>query len=59
MRYQQLFTASQTSKVEFKFDGAVPNDINGYALGLTIKFLSISKDGPRHFDLMIYGKFRV
>ena len=32
IRYQQIFTASQKFKVEFKFDGVVPNDINGYAL---------------------------
>ena len=33
--YQKNFTASQPIKVEFKFDGVVPNDINGYALVLT------------------------
>ena len=26
------FTASQPTKVEFKFDGVVPNGISGYAL---------------------------
>ena len=29
IRYQQNFTASQPIKVKFKFDGVVPNDING------------------------------
>ena len=35
IRYQQNFAASQPIKVHFKFDGAVPHDINGYALVLT------------------------
>ena len=51
IRYQQNFTASQPIKVEFKFDGVVPIDINAYALVLTNKLLSISSDGNRHFDL--------
>ena len=37
IRYQKDFTNSQPIKVEFKFDGIVPNDINGYALVLTNK----------------------
>ena len=37
IRYQQDFTAPQPMKIEFKFDGVVPNDINGYALVLTNK----------------------
>ena len=52
IRYQKNFTNSQPIKVEFKFDGVVPNDINGYALVLTNKLVSISSDGQRHFDLM-------
>ena len=52
IRYQKNFTASQPIKVEFKFDGVVPNDINGYALVLTNKLISISSDGNRHFDLI-------
>ena len=52
IRYQKLFTASQPIKVEFKFDGVVPDDINGYALVLTNKLVSISSDGQRHFDLI-------
>ena len=52
IRYQQNFTDSQPLKVEFKFDGVVPNDINGYALVLTNKLVSISSDGQRHFDLI-------
>ena len=50
IRYQQNLTDSQTIKVEFKFDGVVPNEINGYALVLTNKFVSKSSDGQRHFD---------
>ena len=51
-RYQQIFTASQPIKVEFKFDGVISNDINGYALVLTNKLVFISSDGQRHFDLV-------
>ena len=52
IRYQKNFTISQPNKVEIKFDGVVPNDINGYALVLTNKLVSISSDGQRHFDLI-------
>ena len=52
IRYQKNFTNSQPIKVEFKFDGVVPNDINGYALVLTNKLVSVSSDGQRHFDLI-------
>ena len=52
IRYQKNYTASQPIKVEFKFDGAVPNNVNGYALVLTNKLVSISSDGQRHFDLI-------
>ena len=51
IRYQKNFTNSQPIKVEFKFDGVVPNDINGYTLVLTNKLISISSDGQRMFDL--------
>ena len=51
-RYQKNFTNSQPNKVETKFDGVVPNDINGYALLLMNKLFSISSDGDRHFDLI-------
>ena len=50
IRYQKNFTNSQPIKVEFKFEGVVPNDINGYALVLTNKLVSVSSDGQRHFD---------
>ena len=52
IRYQKNFTNSQPIKVEFKLDGVVPNDINGYALVLTNKLVSVSSDGQRHFDLI-------
>ena len=52
IRYQRNFTSPQSIKVEFKFEGVVPNDINGYALVLTNKLVSISSDGQRHFDLI-------
>ena len=52
VRYQKNYTASQPIKLEFNFDGIVPNDVNGYALVLTNKLFSISSDGQRHFDLI-------
>ena len=52
IRYQKKFTNSQPIKVEFIFDGFVPKDVNGYALVLTNKLISISSDGQRHFDLL-------
>ena len=52
LRYQQFFTASQPNAVEFKIDGVVPDDINGYALVLTNNLVSISSDGQKHFDLI-------
>ena len=52
IRYQKNYTASQTIKVEFKFDGVVTNNVNGYALVLTNKLVSISSDGQAHFDLI-------
>ena len=52
IRYQQNFTASQPLEVEFKFDGVVPNDINGYAWVLTNNLVSVSSDGQSHFDLI-------
>ena len=52
IREQQNFTISQPIKLEFKFDGAVPNDINGSALVLTNNLVSLSSDGQRHFDLI-------
>ena len=45
IRYQKNYTASQPIKVEFKFDGVVPNNVNGYTLALTNKLVSISSDG--------------
>ena len=50
MSYQQKFTASQPIKIEFKFDGFVPSDINGYALVLTNILESVSSDVQKHFD---------
>ena len=47
---QKNYATSQPIKVEFKFDGVVPNNVNGYALVLTNKLVAISSDGPRHFD---------
>ena len=38
IRFQQNFTFSQPICVKIKFQGVVPNDINGYALDLTNKW---------------------
>ena len=39
IRYKKNFTNSQSIEVEFKIEGVVPNDINGYALVLTKKLV--------------------
>ena len=52
IRYQQNFTASQPIKVEFKIDGVVPYDINGYVFVLTNKLISLSSDGQKRFGLI-------
>ena len=52
IRYQQNLTASQPIEIEFKFDGFVPKDINGYALVLANKLVSISSDGRKELDLI-------
>ena len=39
IRYEKNYTASQPIKVEFKFDGIVHKNINGYALVLTNKLV--------------------
>ena len=51
IRYQKNFESSQPIKVQFKFDGVVPAGIEGYALVLTNRLISISSDGQRMFDL--------
>ena len=52
IRYQKNYTASQSIKVEFKFGGLIPKKINGYALVLTNKLVSLGSDEHRHFDLI-------
>ena len=52
IRYQKNSTNSQPIKKEYKFDGVIPNHINGYALVLTNKIVSKSSDERRHFDLI-------
>ena len=51
-QYQKNFESAQPTKFEFKIHGVIPPGIYGYALVLTIKILSISSDGQRHFDLI-------
>ena len=51
IRYQKNFESGQSVKVEFKLDGLVPARTYGYALVLTKRFVSISSDGQRIFDL--------
>ena len=57
IRYQQIFTASQPIKIEFKFDGGLPNDIDGYGWLLTNKLVFVSSDGQRQFDSIITKYF--
>ena len=52
IRYQKTFGSTQSIKVEFKFSGNVPDNINGYALVLTNEIISISSDGQRQFDII-------
>ena len=52
IRYQKTFENAQPIKVEFKFSENIPAGINGYALVLTNKLISISSDGQRMFDLV-------
>ena len=53
VRYQKNLEAAQSIKVEFRFSENIPeNTINGYALVLKNKLISISSDGQRDFDLI-------
>ena len=51
IRYQQNFTAAQLIEEQFQFDVIVFNDVNGYALVLTNKLVSVSSNGQKPFDL--------
>ena len=50
-RNQEKSPAAQPIEEEFELDGAVPNDINVYALVLANELVAIRSDGHRHFDL--------
>ena len=52
IRYQKKIESAQPIKVQFLLSANIPAGIYGYALVLTNKLVSISSDGPRHFDLM-------
>ena len=52
IRCQQNLKASQPIKVDFKVDGLIPNDINGYALVLTNELISVRSDEQRYFELI-------
>ena len=52
IRYQQKVTVSQPNTIEIKFDGGGLYDINGYALVLTNKLVSIVSGGQQIFDLI-------
>ena len=51
-RYQKNFGSAQSIKVDIKFSENFPDCINGSALVLTNKLISISSDGQRQFDLI-------
>ena len=50
IRHQENFTAAQPIKEQFRFDGVVPSNKNGYALVLRNGLVSVTSDGQRHFD---------
>ena len=52
IRYQENVTAVQIIEVEFRFDGVVPANNNGYPLVLTNKVVSVSVDGQQHFGVI-------
>ena len=52
IKYQNKFESTQSIKVEFNFEGVITAGINGYALFLTNKLISISSDRQRQFDLI-------
>ena len=54
VRHHQDSSSAQRIKVRFDFRPAVPaaTNLNGYALSITNKKLSISSDGQSHFDLV-------
>ena len=52
LRYQQNLIVFQPIKVDFRFDGVVPSDVNGYVLVLTKKLVSLTSDGKRYFGLI-------
>ena len=52
IRYQKKLESAQPIKVEYNFDGVVPAGIYNYALVLTNKLISMSRDVSRHFDLI-------
>ena len=52
IRYQRNFTAFQPIEVEFKFKSVVCNDVNGFALVLKNKSVSMGSDGQTLFDLI-------
>ena len=45
IRYHKNFESAQPIKVEFNLDGVIPAGIYGYALVLTKRLKSISRDG--------------
>ena len=54
IRYQKNYESAQPVKVEFKFLENIPAGIYGYAFVLRKKLISISSDGQRMFDLVIF-----
>ena len=52
IRYQKNFENAQPIKVEFKFSENIDAGVNGDALVLTNRLLSITSDGQRMFDLI-------
>ena len=56
-RHQSTLTVGQPNKLDFQFDGVLPNHINGYALVLTNILVSVSCDEQNHFGLFLSVSF--
>ena len=52
IRYKKQLASAQPINVYFNFSENLPAGFFNYALVLTNKFVSISSDGQRHFDLI-------
>ena len=57
MQNRKNLEAAHRIRIEFKFFDDIPAGIYGYALVLTNELLSVSSNGQRNFDLIIWITF--